>query len=189
MCKRIITNRLVLGSREIGWEAWSLPKGEIVEFTSAQLKNLIKQGKDEVYGLKLGRNNELEFDTEGFFTTNMMNKAHINNLTPMIEGESLVNLFYVVIGTHKQNGSTMYDVISSRFESTSFNEEKLKVLLSLGVISGGAKLENDKIIVAPLEKVQQEKEEKTPVEKKAEAEKKVATATAEKKETATPKAK
>ena len=46
----------------------------------------------------------------------------------------------------------MYDVVSSRFERTSFNAEKIKTLLEMKVISGGAKLENGEIVVAPLEK-------------------------------------
>lgn len=154
MCRKLVVmNKLSLGNRELGWEVWSLPKGEVVEFTSTQLKNLIKQGKDEVYGLKLGKNGfDLEFDNEGFFTTNMMNKVHINSLTPVVENECLVNLFYVVIGTHKEKNETMFDVVSSRFERTAFNGEKVKTLLEMGVINGGAKMEKGEIIVAPLEK-------------------------------------
>ena len=54
MCRKlVVTNKLSLGSRELGWEAYSLPKGEVLEFTSKQLKDAIKQGTDEVYGLKL----------------------------------------------------------------------------------------------------------------------------------------
>lgn len=154
MCRKLVVmNKLSLGTRELGWEALSLPKGEVLEFTSVQLKNMIKQGKDEVYGLKLSKNgNELEFDKESFFTTNMMNKVHINALTPIIEDETMVNLFYVVIGTHKEKDVTMYDVVSSRYERTTFTAEKLKTLLELHIISGGAKLENGEIIVASLEK-------------------------------------
>lgn len=52
MCRKIyITNELTLGQRPLGWEAWELPKGEVQEFTSKQLKDIIKQGNDEVYGL------------------------------------------------------------------------------------------------------------------------------------------
>ena len=61
-------------------------------------------------------------------------------------------LFYIVIGTHKGKGNTMYDVISSRYERTSFNEEKVKTLLDMHIISAGAKMQGDKVVVAPLEK-------------------------------------
>lgn len=56
----------------------------------------------------------------------MMKKIHTNTLIPMVEEDCLANLFYIVIGTHKEKGNTMYDVISSRYERTSFTEEKVK---------------------------------------------------------------
>jgi len=153
MCRKlVVVNQLSLGSRPLGWEAYSLPKGEVVEFTSKQLKDAIRLGNDEVYGLKISEENgELVFD-DSFFTTNMMNKVHINSLVPMVEDNCLVNLFYIVIGTKKVKQDTVYEVISSRYERTCFNAEKVKTLLEMGVISGGVKLENGELVVAPLEK-------------------------------------
>lgn len=153
MCRKlVVTNKLSLGNRELGWEAYSLPKGEVVEFTSKQLKDAIRLGTEEVYGLRLAEESgDLIFD-EGFFTTNMMNKVHINSLTPMVESDCLANLFYIVIGSRKVKQETVYDVISSRYERTTFNAEKVKTLLEMGIISGGAKLVNGEIEVAPLTK-------------------------------------
>ena len=170
MCRKrelIVVNKLGLGSRELGWEAYSLPKGEVLEFTSKQLRDIIKAGKDEVYGLKIAENGfDLVFDEE-FFTSNMMYKVHIGTLTPMAEMDCLVNLFYIVIGTHVQHGEVMYDVVSSRFERTSFNGEKLRTLIEMRVITGGAKLdENGKIVVASLEKVKKPVEEVNALEEK-----------------------
>lgn len=91
-------------------------------------------------------------DKKNFFTTNMMKKIHTNTLIPMVEEDCLANLFYIVIGTHKEKGNTMYDVISSRYERTSFTEEKVKTLLDMHIISAGAKLENGAVMVASLEK-------------------------------------
>ena len=180
--KLIVVNKLGLGVRELGWELYSLPKGEILEFTSKQLRDIIKgykEGKDEVYGLKIGENGfDLVFD-ESFFTSNIMYKVHIGSLTPMVQTDCMVNLFYVVIATHVEHGELLFDVISSRFERTSFTEEKVKILLNMGIISGGAKLdENGKIVVAPLEKVKSLEKEKTlekenPVEKEKSLEKEV----------------
>ena len=162
MCRKLIAvNKLGLGTRELGWEVFSLPRGEVLEFTTKQLRDIIKGSKDEVYGLKIADNGiDLAFD-ETFFTRNLMYKVHINSLVPMLEDECMVNLFYIVIGTHKENGVTRYDVVSSRFERTSFTEEKVKTLLEMGVISGGAKLQDGKIIVAPLEKVKPLEKEKS----------------------------
>lgn len=96
MCRKLyVTNKLSLGNRDLGWEAYSLPKGEVVEFTSRQLKDIIRDGgTDQVYGLKLNEETgDLVFDTDGFFTTNMMNKSHINTLVPIEESDCLANLF------------------------------------------------------------------------------------------------
>lgn len=169
MCRKLVAvNKLGLGNRELGWEVYSLPKGEVLEFTTKQLRDIIKGGKDEVYGLKIAENGmDLAFD-ETFFTRNMMYKVHIGGLSAISETECLVNLFYIVIGTHKENDIMMYDVVSSRFERTAFNEEKTKTLLEMGVISGGAKLEDTKIVVAPLEKVKPLEQEKTLEKKESE---------------------
>ena len=161
MCRKLIlTNCIKLGARDICWEAFSLPKGEVVELTSKQIRDSLKGvSKDEVYGLKISEETgELVFDTENWYVTNMMNKVHTNTLIPMVEDDCLANLFYIVIGTHKEKNETMYDVISSRYERTSFNAEKVKTLLDMKIISAGAKVENGEIIVAPLEKPKQQEQ-------------------------------
>ncbi len=154
MCKRkfVVINKLGLGSREVGVETWSLPKGELMEFTSKQLKDIIRAGKDEVYGLTISDDEDtLVFDKE-FFTTNMMNKTHINNYTPITECDLMVNLFYIVIGSYKEKDGMVYDLISSKYERTQVSEEKLKMMFTMGLISGGAKVEDGKVVVASMTK-------------------------------------
>ena len=154
MCRKlIVVNELYLGARQLGWEAYSLPKGEIVEFTDKQLRNLLLTGKEEVYGLAISEETgELIPDTENFYCRNWMVKSHINSLIPKFENDSLVNLFYIVTGTHKEKGTQLYDVISSRYERTSFSEERIKALYEMGIISSGLKIEGNTLKVAPLEK-------------------------------------
>ena len=146
MCRKlVVANEIFLGTRAICYEAYSLPKGEVVELTEKQIKDALKGiTTDEVYGLELSEAGELVMDKKNFFTT--------NTLIPMVEEDCLANLFYIVIGTHKEKGNTMYDVISSRYERTSFTEEKVKTLLDMHIISAGAKLENGAVVVAFLEK-------------------------------------
>lgn len=169
MCRKlVVTNEIFLGARAICYEAYSLPRGEVVELTEKQIKDILKGlTTDEVYGLALTESGELILDTENFFTTNMMKKIHTNTLVPMVEDDCLANLFYIVIGTHKDKANTMYDVISSRYERTSFTEEKVRTLLDMHIISAGAKMQGDKIIVAPLEKPEQSRPQQ-PAEAKVE---------------------
>lgn len=154
MCRTlVVTNQIYLGTRAICFEAYSLPKGEVVELTEKQIKDALKGlTTDEVYGLALSDAGELVLD-DAFFATNMMKKIHTNTLVPLIENDCLANLFYIVIGTHKEKGNTMYDVISSRYERTSFTAEKVKTLLDMQIISAGAKMQNGEIVVANMEKV------------------------------------
>ena len=76
-----------------------------------------------------------------------MVKTHINSLKPKYEEDCMANIMYIVTGSSTKNGKQVYDVISSRFERTSFSEEKLKAMLELGVIAGGCKVDGDKIIL------------------------------------------
>ena len=155
MCRKlVVTNQIFLGTRAICYEAYSLPKGEVVELTEKQIRDALKGiTTDEVYGLVLSDAGELVLDTDNFYAVNMMKKIHTNTLLPMVEEDCLANLFYIVIGTHKEKGALLYDVISSRYERTSFPEEKIKTLLDMHIISAGAKLQDGAIVVAPLEKL------------------------------------
>lgn len=157
MCwKLLVTNQVYLGTRAICYEAYSLSKGEVVELIERQIKDALKGiTTDGVYGLALSDAGELVLDTNNFYVVNMMKKIHTNTLIPMVEEDCLANLFYIVIGTHKEKGNLMYDVISSRYERTSFTEEKIKTLLDMHIISAGAKLDNGEIVVALLEKQMQ----------------------------------
>ena len=55
MCRKlVVTNQIFLGTRAICYEAYSLPKGEIVELTKKQIKDALKGiTTDEVYCLAL----------------------------------------------------------------------------------------------------------------------------------------
>lgn len=170
MCKmNIVVNKLVLGNRELGWELWS--GKEVMEYTSKQIKDMIKAGKQKICGLKIGDNDELLLDKDGFFTTNMMVHSHIGSWKSM-EEESMVNNLYVCIGSHEESGKVVYDCISSKFEQAKISENDMRAYLKIGIVSGGAKLDGEKIVLAGTEP---EKKVQVPVtEKKEEPAKPVA---------------
>lgn len=146
MCKmNIVVNKLVLGNRELGWELWS--GKEVMEYTSKQLRDMIKAGRQKICGLKIGDNDELELDKEGFFTTNMMVHSHIGSWKSL-EEESMVNNLYVCIGSHEESGKVVYDCISSKFEQAKISENDMRAYLKIGIVSGGAKLDGEKIVLA-----------------------------------------
>ncbi len=163
MCKmRVVVRREMLGAREQAWSIWN--GKEVMEYTGNQIKSLIKSGQ-KVCGLAV-KDNELVSDAEGFFTTNIMEHRYCGNFTPMIESENVMsNVFYIVTGSHEEKGVTVFDCISTKFEQTAFNESDVRAYLRLGIISGGARLTDDKIELAPLE---YEKAEETKQEEKKE---------------------
>lgn len=182
MCQmRIAVNRLMLGARELGWELWS--GKDVMELTANEIKKLIKAGT-KVCGLTIGKSGELELDKDGFFTTNMTVHSHIGSWKPMNEG-GVANLLYVCIGKHEEDGKMVYDCISTRFEQTKITEADMRAYLKIGIVSGGAKLDGDNIILAELEFPKADKQETVEPEK---PEKVVEPASEVKKETGTEKA-
>ena len=96
MCRKlVVTNEIFLGTRAICYEAYSLPKGEVVELTEKQIKDALKGiTTDEVYGLELSEAGELVMDKKTFFTTNMMKKIHTINL---IRGNAFQGIFDLLL--------------------------------------------------------------------------------------------
>lgn len=159
MCTmRVVVTREMLGNREICWSLWS--GKDVMELTTNQIKNLLKAGTS-VKGLTLNQNGELEPDKEGFYCTNIMEHRHCANYTPMVESEVMVNVFYIVLGSHDEAGKKVYDCISTKYEQAALSEEDLKVYLRLGIVSAGAKLEEEKVLLP-------EQEETKPVAAKEE---------------------
>lgn len=154
MCNYYLINELSLGTRNLGFEfiAISDKKSEVVEMTAKTVRDNIKAGK-KIHGFQLAENgNDLVLD-EKFFMRNYTVKTHINNIRPKYEydGQCVANIMYIVVGSHEEKGKTVYDVISSRVERTTFSEDKLKAMYDLGFISGGCKIEDDKVILPSLE--------------------------------------
>lgn len=162
MCKmRVVIRREMLGAREQAFSVWS--GKDVLEYTGTQIKNMLRSGQ-KVCGLTL-KGNDLVLDEEGFFTRNLMEHRYCGNYSPMVEGEVMANVFYIVIGSHEESGVVYYDCISTRFEQAHFTESDVRAYIRLGIISGGARLgADDKIELASLE--YEKAEETKPTEKK-----------------------
>ena len=179
MCRLTVVNKLYLGNRELGYELYN--DREIVEMTAIQLKNAIKAGKD-VRGVVIDKaTNELVLDKDGFYSVNMMKHSHINSYEPLIDTDSKINVFYIVMDKHTENDKTVYDLLSSRFERVTVSEDKLITYLELGLVSAGAKLENGKVLLPDMESKPDQEKKELPVKEEPTAVPKVeAPATVEK---------
>lgn len=144
-----VINRIDLGSkRTLGYELFD--GKQMIEMTGKQIMDGIKAG--EIFcGLKLSEGGKcLELDNENFFTTNMMIHCHIDQYRPIIPGISAANIMYIIIDAYKENNDMVYCAISSRYERTAFNKSEVKMLLNMGLITGGIKqLGNGKLELAP----------------------------------------
>jgi hypothetical protein len=164
----VVISKLMLGNRELGWECWDGSK--VAEYTSKQLVDIIKSGKQKVCGLKIGANGELELDREGFSTTNIMVHSHIGSWKTLDE-ECMGNVLFTCVGSKTVAGKKIYECISSRWEQLKFGEEDMRAYLKMGIVASGAKLDSDgKIEVAstalPKKEETSNKEAVTEAEKK-----------------------
>lgn len=167
MCTSLLViNKLFLGNRELGYELYDMSKGEAVEMTAGQIRQAIKGGR-KILGVKISEENEIITDREKYYMQNLMKKVHINKLEPLYDSETnIANVFYYVTGTSTEGNSRVYHVVNSRFGRETITGEKLKALYEIGVIAGGVKIEEDKILVSeciePVAVVEvQEKSEET----------------------------
>ena len=167
MCNYYLINELSLGNRSLGYEF--VTEKEVVEMTAKTVKESIKAGK-KIHGLQLAENGEDLVLDEAYFMRNYTVKTHINTIRAKYDynGSCVANIMYIVIGSHEENGKRVYDVISSRVERTTFGEEKLKAMYELGFISGGCKVEDDKVILPTTEIKEVPKPEIKESEKKSE---------------------
>ena len=157
MCKLFVVNSLYLGNRSLGLELWD-GKG-VVEMTEKQVRDGLNAGK-EIYGLKVSPNGiDLDIDTDGFYMNNLVIHRHIGNYQPMFETENPVSIMYIVTGMRDDKGVNVYDLISSRFEKKSVSEDMLRSLFLMGAVCGGAKMDGDKIVLAPERKKEEPEKE------------------------------
>lgn len=158
MCMmKVVVLREMLGARETGWRIWS--GKDVMEMTSRDIKKCIENG-EKICGLTIGADGELICDVEGFFCTNVMEYRSCGNYRAMLQDDCMTNLFYICIGKHEENGVNIYDCISTRFEQLKVSESDLKAYLKIGIVSAGAKLVDDKIVLPDMEsKSDQEKKE------------------------------
>lgn len=165
MCEaRTVVLRTMLGQREQGWALFN--GKEMVEMTGNEIKSAILRG-EVIHGLAV-EGSQLVMDKK-FFTRNIMEHRQVGNYKPMMEDENIMaNIFYIILGK-KENG--LYDAISTKFGREELSEEKVKAYYAIGVISAGAKVENDKVILPdPVQKpvtenVESKDKVETPVEK------------------------
>lgn len=147
-----LSNANFLGQRLIGYEFFDSKSMGFIGFSEKQVIDKINHG-DKVYGLKKVKKDEesgkdvLELDVEGFNMTNLQVKSGVNNLTWLVDTDNNdMNIGLIVVSVSGDK-KKVYETINARHARVSYTEEKLKMLMELGAMVAGVKLEKNKLVV------------------------------------------
>ena len=149
MCKIVVNQVNQFSCRIQGYELFETNTGEIIGMTE---KDIIKaiNADETILGLTLDSENKVVLDSEQFFQNNIMVKTTLTSMHPFNE-DCPVNILYAVIGL---NGDK-YILLNSRFGRSEVTKNKLSAMLEIGLIQGGARLqENGEIEIAEVLKPQ-----------------------------------
>ena len=149
MCKIVVNQVNQFSCRIQGYELFETKTGEIIGMTEKDIVKAINAG-ETILGLTLDSENKVVLDNENFFQNNIMVKTTLTSMHPLNE-DCPVNILYTVIGL---NGDK-YILLNSRFGRSEVTKNKLSAMLEIGLIQGGARLqENGEIEIAEVLKPQ-----------------------------------
>lgn len=149
MCKIVVNQVNQFSCRIQGYELFETKTGEIIGMTEKDIVKAINAG-ETILGLTLDSENKVVLDSEQFFQNNIMVKTTLTSMHPLNE-DCPVNILYTVIGL---NGDK-YILLNSRFGRSEVTKNKLSAMLEIGLIQGGARLqENGEIEIVEVLKPQ-----------------------------------
>ena len=158
MCMKYLVNREDLGKRVTGYIFYDADNKGFTGLTEKQIKETLSKN-ERLYGLVLDAEGNITMDKDGWHTTNYMVRSGINTLSPVNETDCAANIFYVVVGVHKGQNGTMYEVVNSRYARLEMPENKIKMLLEFGCIQGGVYLDGKgKLVICDGVQVTEDKE-------------------------------
>ena len=145
-----VSNGNYLGQRLVGYDCYESKSKGFIGFSERQLIDKLKRG-ERVYGFVLGKEDnedKLVLDVEGFNMTNLQLKSGVNNLTWLYDNsDSDMNIALVVVAVYLEKGRRTYECINARHARVEYDENKLRMLMELGIMVGGVKLDKNKIVL------------------------------------------
>lgn len=144
-----LSNGNYLGQRLIGYDCYESKTKGFIGFSEKQLIDKLKRG-EKVYGFVLGKEGDedkLVLDSEGFNMTNLQLKSGVNNLSWLYDNsDSDMNIALVVVAVYSEKGRRTYECINARHARVEYDESKLRMLMELGIMVAGVKLDKNKIV-------------------------------------------
>lgn len=150
MCmKMYLVDGMYLGNRLIGYDVYS-PKGhDFIGMTEKQIISKLKK-EERVYGFVLGEEEGkevLKLDVEGFNMTNLQIKSGVNTLSWLNEDSgSDMNMELIVVAVSGDK-KKVYETVNARHARVEYSEDKLRMMMELGVPVAGVRLEKNKLVI------------------------------------------
>ena len=143
-----LTNGNFLGQRLIGYDFYDSKSKGFAGMTEKQVITKLKN-REKVYGFVLGEEDGkevLKLDTEGFNMSNLQLKTGVNRLSWMNEGSgSDMNMELIVVAASGDK-KKVYETVNARHARMEYTEDKLKMMLEIGVPVAGVRLEKNKLV-------------------------------------------
>lgn len=159
-----LTNGNFLGQRLIGYDFYDSKSKGFVGMTEKQVISKLKNN-ERVYGFVLDTadgKESLKLDAEGFNMANLQLRTGVNSLSWMDEGSgSDMNMELIVVAVSGDK-KKVYETVNARHARVEYSEDKLKMMMELGVPVAGVKLEKNRLVacegVEPIADAEGEKE-------------------------------
>ena len=144
-----LTNGNFLGQRLIGYDFYDSKSKGFAGMTEKQVITKLKNS-EKVYGFVLDTVDEkevLKLDAEGFNMSNLQLKTGVNSLSWMNEeNASDMNMELIVVAVSGDR-KKVYETVNARHARVEYSEDKLKMMMELGVPVAGVRLEKNKLVV------------------------------------------
>lgn len=144
-----LTNGNFLGQRPIGYEFYDSRSKGFVGMTEKQVISKLKNS-EKVYGFVIGEDDGkevLKLDAEGFNMSNLQLKTGVNSLSWLNEDDSCdMNIGLIVVAVSGDR-KKVFETVNARHARVEYGEDKLKMMLELGVPVAGVKLEKNELVI------------------------------------------
>jgi len=144
-----LVNGNYLGTRLIGYDCFDSKSKGFIGMSENQIISKLKRG-ERVYGFVLGKEDDkdiLVLDVDGFNMTNLQLKTGVNNLSWLNDNSDCdMNIALIVVAVKVVKGKKSYETVNARHARVEYDENKIKMLMEIGVPVAGVKLDKNKLV-------------------------------------------
>lgn len=144
-----LSNGNFLGQRLIGYDFYDSKSKGFIGLTEKQVMTKLKNN-EKIYGFVLGEEDGkevLKLDVQGFNMSNLQLKTGVNNLSWLNEDSgSDMNMELIVVAVSGDK-KKVYETVNARHARVEYSEDKLKMMMELGVPVAGVRLEKNKLVI------------------------------------------